>query len=200
MKNVIYGDSLLFIPDDWRDNLSTSLPQKTDRINWVYARNFLHRFLGKRLDGIDPHEVEDITQEALIRLYRANERLSINNLEAIMIRIGRWCCVDYFRRRERWLHVMDPADPTLTNVEDPHPDPSQQVADPRERIEFIVVEFFEEKNSACKDLAAAFFEKRSWNSVAREIGKTATAIRKQWERCVQLLRKEFGEGGPIAGP
>jgi RNA polymerase sigma factor (sigma-70 family) len=200
MKNARYGDSLLFNSDDWRDNLSTSFPQKTDRINWVYARNFLLRFLGKRLDGIDPHEIEDITQEALIRLYRANERLSINNLEAIMIRIGRWCCVDYFRRRERWPLLMDPSNPVITKIEDPRPDPSEQIADPRERIEFVITEFFEQNNAACRKLATAYFERRSWNSVARGIGKTAAAVRKQWERCVQQLRKEFGERGPISGP
>ena len=52
----------------------------------------------------------------------------------------------------------------------------------------MVLEYFEARGAACRDLARAFFSSSAWAEVARQSGRTPEAVRQQWLRCCEALR------------
>jgi DNA-directed RNA polymerase specialized sigma24 family protein len=182
----------------WED--SPTPTESEQPINWEYARAFILSYLRRRLDGVDPSDIQDVTQEAMVRLIRVSRTAQIRNLEALMLKIARRCSVDFFRKRQRWQVMSEPIEVHIESVADPRSDPPSRLGDPKERIEFIVLEFFHGRSEICWSLAMAFFEGRSWTSVARALSKSPEAIRKQWERCRLMLRKAIDEdGGGLLG-
>src|SRR5262249_54313514 len=72
------------------------------------------------------------------------------------------------------------------------PDPTARAdepGDPLERLEFVVVEFFTARDARCRELAVAFFAGDDWKAVALAEGRSHDVIRKQWSRCLGILRE-----------
>lgn len=158
-------------------------------IDWGEARRFLRDILRKKLFSAQRSHLDDLVQEALVRLLRATRREPANNIEALMTLIAGRTLIDFTRRRRRhqalFVPLTDETDPVV-QVQVPPPDVSR---DPEERVEFIVLEHFREAKAGCYEIARAFFQKRDWNSVALERGASPESIRARWSRCVQHLRE-----------
>jgi hypothetical protein len=158
-------------------------------INWSDARRFIRERLASRLGGPGRPEIDDLTQEAAIRLLRASRQAEIREPAALMTTIVDRTLKDHIRRKRRWSLLVQP----LTG--DSIPDgagPPDEPGDPQERVEFIVLEFFRNRGSECLKLAEAFFAHRTWRSVAESRGVSHAAIRKKWSRCCSVLRREAG--------
>lgn len=164
------------------------------QFDWSDARDFLARRLSRRLLREDQATLDDLTQEALVRLLRAARRETLENVEAFMERVAERTMIDFLRRRRIWQQQpnLDAAeladDPRLGFL------PPDQFVPTIERTRFIVLEFFAQKNSGCAELARHYFESRSWLEVAGILGRPHTAIRQQWCRCVELLRASARAG------
>ncbi|MBK6735568.1 MAG: sigma-70 family RNA polymerase sigma factor [bacterium] len=162
--------------------------------DWDQARGFLSRRLSRKLFRADQATLDDLTQEALVRLVRAARRETVLNFEGLMETIAERTLVDYLRSRRAWQK-----DPTIDPNEYPeHPGlaalPADDLTPSLERFQFAVLEFFQEHSSGCLDLAHHYFLERNWLEVARKQERPHTAIRQQWSRCVALLRKSAGKG------
>ena len=61
-----------------------------------------------------------------------------------------------------------------------------------------MLEFFTARESRCRDLATAFFAEQDWKAVAEAEGRSHDAVRKQWSRCLGMLREAArDEAGPL---
>lgn len=164
-------------------------PLRETEVEWSEARGFLRRCFLRQIHGIDDSDLEDLTQEASVRLIRAIRRGGTQELEALMNTIAQHTARDFLRRRYRWsvIFARTAADDVgAPDVRSPAPDTA---GDPQGRIEFIVLQFFRRRSSSCLELAEAFFEDRDWPSVARQLGTTHDAVRARWSRCLSILRK-----------
>jgi RNA polymerase sigma factor (sigma-70 family) len=160
-------------------------------IRWSEATAFLRRRLGYELPSSARHELEDLVQESLVRLLRAVRREPVENLEALMTEIARRTAIDRLRRHTRWSLILSSEPPDLDQVADPSP--SREIGDPVERLQFVVLEFFTAREARCRELATAYFAEQDWKQVAARVGRSHDAIRKQWSRCVELLREAAHE-------
>jgi hypothetical protein len=134
------------------------------------------------LDRCDDAVVEDATHEAAIRLLRVVRREQVRNHDALMNDICKKTAIDTMRWRRRHRETFEPLG------EGGDPSPADGAIAPLPRLEFAVIEFFRERQAGCWGLAKAYFDDRDWEHVARSIGKSHVAVRKQWSRCVALLR------------
>jgi DNA-directed RNA polymerase specialized sigma24 family protein len=157
-------------------------PHLLSEADWAQARAFLHGRLRRLLDRCDEAVVEDATQEAAVRLLRVMRREEVRNLEALMNDICRKTAIDIMRSNGRFRATFEPLDEQAEHVA------IESTADPLERLEFAVLEFFRGRQAACYDLAVAYFNDRDWEQVADTVGKSHAAVRKQWSRCLGLLR------------
>jgi RNA polymerase sigma factor (sigma-70 family) len=160
---------------------------RDDRIQWDEARAFLRERIAAQLRPLDGDALEDLTQEALVRLLRAVRREEADSLSGLMHEIARRTCIDLIRRRRRWGQVLRPMAEGAPEPAAPSLD-SGGLGDPLERMRFTVLEFFRLNEAPCRDVAAAYFEGQDWQTVAARMGRSYSAIRKQWSRCVQHLR------------
>ena len=165
-------------------------------IRWEEAGVFLRRRLGYELPAGARSQLEDLVQESLVRLLRAVRREPVENLEALMTEIARRTAIDCLRRRTRWSVVLSPESQDFDQVPDPAgPAP---LGDPVERLHFVVLEFFTAREARCRELAVAFFAEQDWKVVAAGQGRSHDAVRKQWSRCLEMLREAArGEPGPL---
>src|SRR2546426_7198473 len=156
-------------------------------IRWDEATQFLRRRLDYELPTRARHQLDDLVQESLVRLLRAVRREPVENLEALMTEIARRTAIDCLRRRTRWSALLSPAEPAIDEVPDPTARPDD-LGDPVERLHFVVLEFFTVREARCRELAVAFFAEQDWKLVAEGQGRSHRAVRKQWSRCLELLR------------
>lgn len=164
-------------------------------VRWTEARRFLADRLRRELHGRDADSLDDLAQEALVRLLRAVRRAGALNLEALMTSIAHRTAVDHIRRRHRWSRLVE-------SVPDPADAPGAATApaagppdDSLERLRFVVLEHFAADSPGCHELARAYFESRDWRRVAQDLGRSHDAVRRQWSRCVDALRAEAARDG-----
>jgi DNA-directed RNA polymerase specialized sigma24 family protein len=155
-------------------------------IPWEEAGAFVRRRLRIELPASSQGQVDDLAQESLVKLLRVVRREPVNNLEALMTEIARRTAIDWLRRRTRWSALVTDA-PLADEVADPEAR-VDGVGDPVERLHFVVLEFFDAREARCRDLAVAYFAERDWGAVAVSQGRSHEAVRKQWSRCLELLR------------
>jgi RNA polymerase sigma factor (sigma-70 family) len=164
-------------------------------IQWDEAVAFLRRRLGYELPASARPHLDDLVQESLVRLLRAVRREPVDNLEALMTEIARRAAIDCLRRNTRWSAILAGDTPDLEQVADPA-GAGTRLSDPVERLQFVVLEFFTVREARCQELANAYFAEQDWKVVASRSGRSHDAVRKQWSRCLEMLRQaardEFG--------
>lgn len=166
-----------------------SMPPRDDAIQWDDARRFMRERIAAQLQPLDGPLLDDLTQEALVRLLRAVRREEAMRPEGLMHEIARRTCIDLIRRRRRWGLVLRPMPEGEPNVAAPPSRDGRFLGDPVERIRFTVLEYFRVNEAPCREVAEAYFDGQDWQSVAARMGRSHAAIRKQWSRCVQRLRE-----------
>ena len=142
---------------------------------WDRLRQILYR--------ADEATVEDAAQEALVRLLRVVRHEGVRNLDALMNDICRKTAIDHLRWCRRFGESFEPM------MDHRQGEALESPVDPLTRLEFVVLEFFQARQTPRYELAVAFFDDRSWEQVAEVTGKSYASVRKQWSRCVALLRE-----------
>ena len=176
---------------------SPDAKRETD-VRWDEAREFLRRVIRHRLARPDPDRVEDLTQEALIRLLRALRHEPARNLEGLMTEIARRTVIDSIRSRQRWDRLVRPLDEEIDDLPGASADAlAEEFGDPLDRTRFVVLEYFRVRSPGCHELALLYFDQESWQAVSARIGKGYQAVRKQWSRCIESLREAARIGGGL---
>jgi RNA polymerase sigma factor (sigma-70 family) len=172
-------------------------PPVEQDIHWDRARDFVRRRLSFELPAPAHGLLDDLTQECLVRLLRVVRRERVDNLEALLTVLARRTAVDALRRRSRWRALITEDETAIALAADPHAR-ADEPGDPLERLRFVVVEYFVAHDARCRELAVAYFAGRDWKAVAVASGRSHDLIRKQWSRCLELLRAAArDERGPL---
>jgi RNA polymerase sigma factor (sigma-70 family) len=158
-------------------------------IDWHAARRFMRNCLRENMGTSDPADLDDLVQEALIRLLRAVRKEPVREVEALMRTIARRTAIDLIRRRRRWKSVRQQLDQTEAGSPLVAPALLTDAADPLDRIRFVVLEFFGGSESSCSKLAQAYFEAKKWEAVATHLQESVVVVRKRWSRCLAQLRE-----------
>ncbi len=163
-------------------------------VRWDQASDFVRRRLAVELPPASHGLIDDLAQECLVRLLRYLRRERVQNLEALLTEVARRTAIDALRRRTRWTALVREDETAIETAADPRAR-AESLGDPLERIEFVVLEYFTARDARCRDLAVAYFDGWDWKRVAAATGRSHDGIRKQWSRCVELLRAAAGAGG-----
>jgi DNA-directed RNA polymerase specialized sigma24 family protein len=168
-----------------------------DEIHWDRAREFIRRRLTLELSTSSLAQLDDLTQECLVRLLRFVRRERVVNLEALLTQLARRTAIDGLRRRLRWRALVTNDEDAVAGAADPAAR-VEEPGDPLERLHFVVVEYFTARDARCRELAAAYFAGDDWKAVASAMGRSHDVIRKQWSRCLERLRAAArDERGPL---
>ena len=166
-------------------------------IRWGEASAFVRRRLQYELPSSSHGLIDDLVQECLVRMLRYVRRERVQNVEALLTEMARRTAIDALRRRTRWSALVTGDDETVALLPDPNAR-TDEPGDPLERLQFVVVEYFTQRDARCKELAVAFFAGDDWKAVAVAERRSHDVIRKQWSRCLGLLREAAkDEKGPL---
>jgi hypothetical protein len=178
------------------DERSVPSAQET-QIRWGEASAFVRRRLQYELPLSGHGLIDDLVQECMVRMLRFVRRERVQNLEALLTEMARRTAIDALRRRTRWNALVTGDDETVALVPDPRAR-TEEPGDPLERLHFVVVEYFTQRDARCKELAVAFFAGDDWKAVALAERRSHDVIRKQWSRCLGILRQAAqDEKGPL---
>ena len=191
MELLIRSDAMR--PDEPGSAAST---QET-HIDWGEASAFVRRRLQYELPSSSHGLIDDLVQECLVRMLRYVRRERVQNLEALLTEMARRTAIDALRRRTRWSALVTSDDETVALIADPKAR-ADEPGDPLERLQFVVLEYFTLREARCRELAAAYFAGDDWKAVAVAERRSHDVIRKQWSRCLGLLRQAArDEKGPL---
>src|SRR5262249_36061487 len=140
---------------------------------------------------------DDLVQECMVRMLRFVRRERVENIEALLTQLARRTAIDALRRRTRWSALVTTDDEAVASGADPLAR-ADEPGDPLERLQFVVVEYFTARDARCRELAVAYFAGEGWKAVALAEGRSHDVIRKQWSRCIGILREAAGDDrGPL---
>lgn len=163
----------------------------SDSADWNSARAFLGERIRRRLHWLPEADIEDVTQESLIRFRRAVSQNAPRNPEALAEIIAERASYAHLRRiyRERRLsRSLELGDEQIASdaVLDLDVD---RVA----RLVFAITNFLQEANAPCLPLFQAYIRhEHSWREVARQLGRTDVWVRTTWHRCQAKIKQHFG--------
>ena len=167
------------------------------QIPWGEASAFVRRRLQHELPFSSHGLIDDLVQECMVRMLRFVRRERVQNLEALLTEMARRTAIDALRRRTRWNALVTSDDETVALVPDPKAR-TEEPGDPLERLHFVVVEYFTQRDARCRELAVAYFAGDDWKAVALAERRSHDVIRKQWSRCLRILRQAAqDEKGPL---
>ena len=155
-------------------------------VDWNSARAYLVSAVRQRWYHEDA-PIDEMVQDGLVRALRASRRAPIRNVEAFLTEIAKRVVFDELRRRTRSAALFAPEAEGGYARAAPVERASVEFGDPVARVRFVILNFFGQ--TACGELARFFFREMNWKQVAGQQGRSHAAVRKQWERCVSLLRE-----------
>lgn len=168
----------------------SSQPQSGPELDWDALRNSLRRHFVRRAGTGDREYLDDLVQEASIRMLRAIRRGPVDQLEGLAATIAHRTWVDFIRRRARCRKLFSAGAKTEATV---GPE-AFAWGDPAERLRFVVLELLDREGSTgCLELARAYFAEMDWKSVASLLDRTHDAVRKAWSRCIETVRRMVKE-------
>ncbi len=165
-------------------------PATQGTLDWDATRRQLAAVLGRLAGSVNAPQLDDLTQEACIRLLRAMRRGGVREPEGMLVTVARRTWIDHLRRRrrqrQRFVAMPEHLDPPADTDEPLRAD----LGDLAERLELVVQEVFvREGADACLTLAHAYFAAQDWKQVAAAAGDGYDAVRKRWSRCLVLVRR-----------
>lgn len=163
---------------------------------WKEVRQTMLQHLRRHAAGRDPDQLEDLAQEACVRLLRALRRESARDLDGLMASLAHRTWVDHVRRWRRtrdrfspWGEAADGVADQLAISGDGDASEDADLGHLLDRLELVVQEAFQSAGAqACADLARAFFAGRDWRQVAGDLGVDHASVRKRWSRCLARIR------------
>jgi DNA-directed RNA polymerase specialized sigma24 family protein len=204
---VIIGEEIPPLLMAWLGDVAAGIELEADADRRL--RDLLARWIGRSVSGIDPAELSDIADEALLRAYVALEqgRLDITRVDApgYVLTTARRVAYDHLRRQHPT--PVDPGD--LSRLSPPHHryddeaiaamiDRTSDLSAVRAAMRRVV----ESRQlstvrvvATWLDLACQTGEPPSLRDVAAKVGLSHTAVRRHWTRFRKCLLDAQQESG-----
>jgi RNA polymerase sigma factor (sigma-70 family) len=166
---------------------------------WARLRARLLRELRRQIRA-DAETLEDLAQEACVRLIRAIRHDPASDPAAYVKVVAQRTGSDYLRgiyRQRRLMESVETGELELAIAQAHATDKGELI----ERLEFVVLELLErEQATECHQLARAWFDGRNWRDLAEQRKIAHSALRKRWSRCLERVRElldQDTEWGPL---
>lgn len=161
----------------------------SDTMEWGEIQESLRRhFLGLS-QGAEPADIDDLVQEASVRLLRVVRREEVREMDSLLSKVARRTWYDHLRRviraRERANNKseQEEIEGRLSS------NWLAELGDPAERLALVVQEFFVGRGAAeCLDLLRHFLDATSWKCLAEQQKVDSATLRKRWSRCLAMAR------------
>jgi len=160
-------------------------PGGIEGYDWKAIRSGLRRRFQSLLYRRDEDLLDDLAQEATIRLLRTLRREPARDLEKLMTTIASRTFADHLRRRQEL--VVAPDDPL---VEQLHASTvSRGWRHPLDLLDIVVRELMRQHDSMCLFLYRQWRVRREWRQVAESMNppSTAAAVRQKYSRCLKHI-------------
>ncbi len=164
------------------DNRSPEGGGPLDQVNWEEARARMRRVIAANLTRlVGPDELEDLAQDACIRVMRAVLRGPIDNQVALEVEIARRVAID----RMRWRPRTEP----LPEKDLPMPLPELDDDELRpEDAQFYIQEIMRSLGGQCRELFEHWLTTLNLRLVAEKLGLSHATVRQRSVRCRDRAR------------
>jgi DNA-directed RNA polymerase specialized sigma24 family protein len=156
--------------------------------DWSEIRRRTRRRMERLIEPPDAADLDDLVQEACVRLLRASRRELIEDWEAMIATVARRTFTDHIRRQQSARRKAaalaleagtTPAEPML----------HVSLGTLADRLPLIVQEVFLEQGATeCLELLDTFCAGRPWSGDARAQELPPATLRKRWSRCLAIAR------------
>lgn len=158
-------------------------------VDWADIRNSIARRMSFHLRGWEPSEIEDATQDVLLRVMRFFRRSGPPRaLEGLATVITRRVAVERMRSRKR----RPPGRPVHEeDIVTPDDSLRHDLLDLEEEVAwkaFRVREFFRTRQTPCVELADARSQGEDFKQLAARTNQSHLALLQRWSRCMKKLR------------
>ncbi len=173
----------------------TTPPLREEDIDWGDARERMRRVVRAQMTARPDHVVDDVTSDGLVRLIRLVRARPVDHLQGAIEKCGDFAVRDFVRA---WLRKRAAEGKLTLHSEGGAAVPGgvrEEVHDPFTRMEFVTRAILAERQSRCVELLDAYVAHQDWALVAQTLGRAATAVRKQWQRCREVVEATVRASG-----
>ncbi len=154
-----------------------------DALRFDAYRAALRAFVARRID--DPHEVEDLVQEACARLIASAREATLDAPQAYLFRIAANLIADRHRRAAPTVPIADGFDPPVAGAQED----ARRFAD----LQAALVAALDELSPRCREVfVMRRFDERGTGDIARSLGISPRMVQKHLTHAVAHLYDRLG--------
>lgn len=162
----------------------------SDRIERLFAlrRSHLKNFFGRWVRGRD--EIADLTQEAFLRVLRADSSQVIHNPEAYLFAVAGNLAREYAVLRSRFGTVTDCGDPSIESELSSWPDLDKDLNASRRNV--LLQSVLNELSPKCR--AAVVMQYRdgmTYQQIGQHLGVSANMVKKYLSKALEHCRQRL---------
>lgn len=163
---------------------------ESERVDWKQARHFITACVRRARYRLDDASVEDVVQDALMRLHRTVSRQPEAGGPGLMADIAKKSLIDHIRSCMRRRRLMEDGGECPLEILG-RAESIERAGDreTRETLRATIVELFEEHCPECLPLALQRMEDLSWDEIAAGDSRTPAALRQVWHRGIERIRR-----------
>lgn len=167
---------------------------QSTQMDWNDVRLRARRQMERLIEPVDASDLDDLVQEACVRLLRASRRETIEDWGAMIATVTRRTFTDHIRRKQSARRKAAAFELESGGMPKDAAHASARLGTLADRLPLIVQEVFREHGSdECLELLDAFCAGRAWNEDVASRGLAAATLRKRWSRCLKIARAALGE-------
>ena len=166
-----------------------------ETIDWQEVRASIRRRLHFHLQGWSPEEIEDATQDVVVKLLLFLERAGApESLDGLLTVIARRTSASRIRdrsRRGRHLPVRDETELAADEAGE------RELAEVEEQVQWKalqVITYFRRAQAPCLELAEARANGVELKDLAARTNRSHAALLQRWSRCMRRLRDAIARG------
>jgi DNA-directed RNA polymerase specialized sigma24 family protein len=158
-------------------------------------RASIRRRIAYHLQGWAAEEIDDATQDVVVKLLRFLERSGApTNLEGLLTVIARRTAVERIRAHSRRPALESLQEDSAVTLDESARHELAQLEDLVNWKAFQVTEFFRTNQASCLELAQARARGVGLQQVAEETNQSHDALLQRWSRCMRRLRAAIANG------
>jgi RNA polymerase sigma-70 factor (ECF subfamily) len=164
----------------------------SDRIEKLFSLRSMHlkSFFGRRVQARD--EIADLTQEAFLRVLRADSSQAIHNPEAYLFTVAGNLAREYSVLRNRFGAALDAGDPSIERELSSWPDMDTELDAPHRRLALQAV--LGELSPKCRAaLVMQYRDGLTYQQIGEQLGVSANMVKKYLSKALGHCRQRLAQ-------